>query len=318
MIDCISIFHKRKTHLLGLVFFLLSLFSLKAQEHFDARIISDSSRVMLGNKLSVKILITGVYFLKLDDIMSMDTLGNFRILEKKIVDSAGFPDAPITLEYICVNFEEGLKNLGPLSLTFEDYVYESNHILIDVYVPEESRPEDNNIFDIKDILDIITESWIWIWILIAVAIALIIGYIIYQKRSKDIEVKVEKIKIPSDAKALVALNDVEKERLWAKGNPKKYCSDLSEILRSFIEETSNYHAMEITTDELINMVKNDKKYKFSEDLKNALWQMDMVKFAKFAFEQEDYEKQLKYIRSYVLVIQNVNNIINENEENNNI
>jgi hypothetical protein len=80
---------------------------------------------------------------------------------------------------------------------------------------------------------------------------------------------------------------LEKKELWQHGEVKAYYSELTDIVRNYIEEAIDIPAMESTTSELIEGLKTasqKKKMKLSKETIDSLFvvlkQADLVKFAK--------------------------------------
>ena len=96
---------------------------------------------------------------------------------------------------------------------------------------------------------------------------------------------------PAHEIALEGLHRIESEKLWQQGFTKKYYSELTEIIRQYIERRFSINAMEQTTDEILlhfdaTLIAADIKEKLGFILRQA----DMVKFAKalpFPIENEN-------------------------------
>jgi len=99
-------------------------------------------------------------------------------------------------------------------------------------------------------------------------------------------VPTEKVKeiipeIPCHIIALERLEKLREQKLWQSGKLKMYHSEISEILRDYIEKRYNVNALEETTDEImyglrLHAIPNDVKEKLFQILTLA----DLVKFAK--------------------------------------
>ena len=86
-------------------------------------------------------------------------------------------------------------------------------------------------------------------------------------------------------KALRLLKELEARQLWQSGRIKEYYSELSDIVRIYLEERFSIPAMEQTTDELLALLKkqNDSRTELRKarpELKLILRTADLAKFAK--------------------------------------
>ena len=179
-------------------------------------------------------------------------------------------------------------------------------------------------YDIKDIAQVESPlgSW-WIYFLLLLAIA-VIGFFVYRfikKRQTREKVEVVVYKSPIE-KATSLLQQLETKELWQKGEVKSYYSELTEIARNYIEEEINIPAMESTTSELIEGLRNaakQKKLKLSAEtvsnLERVLMQADLVKFAKskpLDFEMEEDKKRIS--NSIITIHKSIPTVVEEDDE----
>ena len=143
---------------------------------------------------------------------------------------------------------------------------------------------------IKDIAPIIKVKYtfweIFRWILLGLAVAaLIVGIIYIVKRMKAhkpiIELHPEPV-IPPDERALKALEELRRKEMWQSGKVKEYYTELTDIVRNYLEEAWNINSTDMTSDETLEAYHDSKA--FNEGCEAKLRQMlrtaDMVKFAK--------------------------------------
>ena len=134
-------------------------------------------------------------------------------------------------------------------------------------------------FDIKEYMDYI---YIGLGILITLLLLSYFIYRWYQKRKGQHQE--EKIIIPpkkAHEKALEALHELKNKKLWQGGKIKLYYSELSDIIRSYIEDRYLVYALEHTTDEILQSFQHIECPQSSKiKLKQLLRLADLVKFAK--------------------------------------
>lgn len=166
-------------------------------------------------------------------------------------------------------------------------------------------------YDIKDIATVKSPIGNW-WIYLLVTIALIaLGFLIfYLLKNRKPKAKAEVIvyKTPIE-KATTLLQQLESKELWQKGAVKDYYSELTDIVRNYIEEEIKIPAMESTTSELIEGLRKaakQKKLKLSNDtvenLEKVLQQADLVKFAKVKPLDYEIEEDKKRISNTIVTI----------------
>ena len=159
--------------------------------------------------------------------------------------------------------------------------------------------------DIKDVKEPLTIPLDWKFILLIAFIVLIIFgaavflYLRYKKKKSMLPVKKKIIKIPAHVKALTALDNLDKEQLWQKGQVKEYHSNITGIVRNYFEDRFNLPALELTTTEQMHQLNRvSSAQKIVNETEQFLKNADLVKFAKFipiASVNEEMMKQAKDI-----------------------
>lgn len=129
------------------------------------------------------------------------------------------------------------------------------------------------------IIDFVKEYWPYIVGVLAI-IGILLWWFVLRKKSV-VEAPKEKPTPtrPADVIALEQLSVLEKKKLWQEGSYKLYHSELSDILRTYIEHRYNIMAMELTTDETLQGLKKLAPTE-KEKLTQLLVLADLVKFAK--------------------------------------
>lgn len=144
-------------------------------------------------------------------------------------------------------------------------------------------------FDIKPLLSV-NKSNTKLWkIILAILFVLVIGGLVYWflYRKKPLTEEEKVALLPPYDRALLELKKLENSRYLIQDEYKQYYSELTDIVRSYLEEDVKVSALESTTDELISKLEL-RKDAGELDLDNAtisqfkkiLQTADLVKFAK--------------------------------------
>ncbi|RKR14962.1 hypothetical protein CLV91_1044 [Maribacter vaceletii] len=144
-------------------------------------------------------------------------------------------------------------------------------------------------FDIKPLLSVDksnTKLWkIVLAILFVLLIAGLVYWFLYRKKPLTEEEKVALL--PPYDRALLELKKLENSRYLIQDEYKQYYSELTDIVRSYLEEDANVSALESTTDELISKLELrkdagelDLDHETISQFKKILQTADLVKFAK--------------------------------------
>lgn len=186
---------------------------------------------------------------------------------------------------------------------------------------EEVADDPQTIAGLKDIIDPAFVLWdyVWwmLWVVLAVAVAFggYYGYLFYQKHRPTAEAVVIKEKpLPAHVVALKALEELGEKKLWQEGQFKAFHTELTDILRRYIEDRYQAPAMESTTDEILEeLLELTMTQKSSyNNLKEVLQMADLVKFAKY--EPLPDENQMVYMNARLFVEQTKESVVETPEK----
>jgi hypothetical protein len=229
-----------------------------------------------------------------------DTIAQFEIL--KIAEAVGDKN---TREWAfrLITFDSGKVSIPPIPFSFTlsgdsgRRVASTNPIFLTIHGVT-IDPQG----DIKDIKPPINAPWKFedfLPYLVALAIlaAALLGYW-YYRRKKRARVEVTtfaKPSIPPTEAALKALHLLEDKKLWQQGKIKPYYSEVTEIIRRFLEDQYRLLALESTSDEIMVQLK------LLPDAQTLLKQFlsffttaDLVKFAKYHPTTTEHENELRW------------------------
>lgn len=205
-------------------------------------------------------------------------------------------------EYVISTYDIGDYEIPPVTVRYqagEDSVWkELTTEKIKITVESLKPSEAGNIRDIKLPLDIERD---WMRIIRFVAAGLIILLIvilvfIYVKRRKEGKTLIprrEKPKRPPHEIALDALEQLLHAELLEKGEFKQFYITISEIIRHYIEGRFFIIAIEMTTMQLIDIMRTAEIEKENIQLiEDFLMQCDLVKFAKYIPTPDENHKAI--------------------------
>jgi hypothetical protein len=225
-------------------------------------------------------------------------------------------------KYGLTQFDSGRYTIPSLKILINKKEYLSDSIQVEVANVQVDTLK-QKMYDIKDIVpadDGIGDWWKYLLVLLLIAgIGASIYWYIKKRQTKKIEEEIYKTPIE---KATSLLNNLEKKELWQQGEVKAYYSELTDIVRNYIEEAIEIPAMESTTSELIEglkMASKKKKMKLSketiENLFVVLKQADLVKFAKSKpMDFEITEDRKKIERAIVTLDKAIPVVVENNDE----
>lgn len=213
-------------------------------------------------------------------------------------------------------FKISFWDAGPNVVRTPDVVYElggitseytSNtgaQIFVDVPFQEQELSDSIDIAPIKPIIVEEKDITDFYPLFYAIGFLLLLPFIyfIYKKiinKPKEVVEEVEVI-LPAHEIALDKLGSLRESKLWQKGEVKAYQSELTYIIREYLENRYDIQALESSTDEIVKALK-DSNFDSSDesDLKTILQVADLVKFAKANPSEEIHEEFLNTAFSFV-------------------
>ena len=129
---------------------------------------------------------------------------------------------------------------------------------------------------------------------------LVLIWIYYFKKKKSVESRLA-ITLPPHIKALESLDRIKNQKLWQKGEVKEYYSQLSDTVRTYLEDRFQIPAMESVTKDIL---RDFKTFSWEDEtlldiLEDLLQLSDLVKFAKEDPLPSDNEMNLN--NAYIFV-----------------
>lgn len=224
-------------------------------------------------------------------------------------------------KYGLTQFDSGRYMIPSVKILINKKEYLSDSIQVEVANVQVDTLK-QKMYDIKDIVPAnegIGDWWKYLLVLLVIAgIGAFVYWYIKKRQQNKIEEEIYKTPIE---KATSLLNNLEKKELWQQGEVKAYYSELTDIVRNYIEEAIEIPAMESTTSELIEglkMASKKKKMKLSQETIDNLFvvlkQADLVKFAKSKPLDFEITEDRKKIERAIVTLDKAIPVVVENED----
>lgn len=243
----------------------------------------ETSQIRIGEQFSYQISVNEV-----DDVI----LPKLELKGLEVIDSAKVDTLSNMLiqKYIITGFDSGAFYIPQQQVFVKNQAYLTDSLLINVATVAIDTTKVKK-FPIKSIK---AEPYVFddfkIYIIILIAALVIIGFWIYwfviRKRKLQEEEPTYRALKPYE-EAMYKFNELDEKLLWQNNKVKEYYSELTEIIRGYIERELKVPALEKTTDEIVEALKdfNDAETIITSEetikkLKELLQEADLVKFAK--------------------------------------
>ena len=270
----------------SLIFFLFSFLSI-------AQVTSsiDSTSIKIGEQITYKIevetdTVNPVIFPEGQTFMPLEMIESYQ------PDTTKY-DAKYKLikKYGLTQFDSGKYVIPKQKIIIAGKTFATDSMLVEVndIVVDTTKQK---LYDVKPMIDVKKPSsnW-WLWLLLIIAIAAIIAFLVYWFvwRKKPLTEEEKIAQLPPYDRAKLALKQLDETKYLERAEIKEYYSELTFIIRKYLDEKVYDKALESTTDQLIdrlNILQEGNQIELSkDDIKNIeaiLKRADLVKFAKSA------------------------------------
>lgn len=279
----------------------------------------DKNRIIIGDQVKLLLEVECGSNDKVKFPLLPDSIAPFiEITERSKIDSvsAGVNRKKLFQEYTITSFDSGYHAIP--AFPFEIHTngltstVETNHLTLEVH----TLPKLDSLMQaLKGPIDIKAPyeapltfkeiaPWIFGTILVAGLLFLIWYALRKRKDNQPLFAIPQKPKEPAHVIALRELDRIKEEKIWQQGKTKLYYSELTTVLRQYINDRFDIQAMEQTSIETIAAFKYRRSLvdeKSFENLQRILTNADLVKFAKY--EPLPDENNMALVDSYFFVNQ---------------
>ena len=276
-----------------LLFFAFHLGSLNAQ-NIQIKSSLDTNMILIGEqtKLSVDLQYSkglDVYYSILKDTIVKE----IEILDLSIDTILDQDFEHYIINYTITSFDSGFYAIPQqiiINNKTEDTIL-GNALVFAVNTYQIDSANKSKFFDIKQPLDApwtlseFLDEYLSLMLMGVLLIILILVIFWYLKKRKQVEKPVVKEIVPKEAAHIIAireLNQLKEKKLWQSDRTKMYYVELTDILRNYLENRFRIAALEQTSFEILESIKNSQHLDNDQQkqLRQILSIADMAKFAK--------------------------------------
>ncbi|WP_299117369.1 hypothetical protein [uncultured Winogradskyella sp.] len=215
--------------------------------------------------------------------------------------------------YKLTQFDSGSYTIPRQKIIIDEKLFFTDSLRIDVNTIEVDTTK-QKLYDIKPIIEVEKSgsNW-WKWLLgtlVAIAlVAFLLWWFIW--RQKPLTEEEEIALLPPYDRAKLALQKLDESQYLIRSEVKEYYSELTLVIRKYLDEKVYDRSLESTTDELISrlqLLKEGNQFDFSKEtlnnLETILKRADLVKFAKSApdtalieMDRSTIEKEIESLKA---------------------
>jgi hypothetical protein len=267
--------------------YILLVFSVVAfaQQQPIVKAELDTTNIRIGEQFEFKITIQDTANVI---IPKLDTLIGIEVIEDKKIDTI---KNQLIKRYLLTSFDSGSYYIPQQQIFIRQRLHLTDSLLIAVATIAVDTTK-QKMFPIKAIQSEpyqFDDYKQYVWYVILALIVIAIGLVLYVVFKKKTATKAEIVipALPPFEEAIQKLQELDGKLLWQNNQVKKYYSELTEIVRGYIERELKVPALESTTDELVESLKDfnasqsiSTTKETIKKLRDLLREADLVKFAK--------------------------------------
>ena len=274
----------------------------------------DSAVILIGEQVHVTLSVTlnnSNHNTQFPQLESRQMITNsIEVLEAEATcDTSKTNNGSLTLSktYTITSFDDSVHYLPPFEISVDGKAYKTNNLALKVLTLDVDTLHPNQIFPPKTVQDnpFAWSEWslpFWLSVVTLILLALICYLYIRLKDNKPVIAKIRFVRrIPPHQKAMNAIQKIKSENIDASEDQKEYYTRLTDTLRTYLQERFGVNAMEMTSGEIIDKLKDVGDAEKYSELKQLLETADLVKFAKFSTMLNEKDRDM---RSVVEFIQN--------------
>jgi len=275
---------QNRTIVLSFFFALLSLFSFS-----QVKTSVDSTSIKIGAQVTYKIEVD-VDTTSLVIFPESQTFSPMEMIESYTIDTTKSKDRyNLIKKYGLTQFDSGRYTIPKQKVLIgsKEFYTDSLKVEIREVVVDTTK---QGLYDIKPIIKVEKSigNW-WKYLLLAILTIALVGFLLWWFiwRVKPLTEEEEIALLPPYDRAKLALKQLDESSYLQNENLKGYYSDLTFIIRKYLDEKVYDHALESTTDELVsrlNLLKDGNQIELSKEdirkIETILKRADLVKFAK--------------------------------------
>lgn len=249
----------------------------------------DSTSIKIGEQITYKIQVeidttNLVVFPEGQTFMPLEMIESYKIDTTKHDDKF-----QLIKKYGLTQFDSGSYTIPKQKIVIGDKTFFTDSLKIEVNNIEVDTTK-QGLYDIKPIIEVEKSgsNW-WKYLIIILLFLSIIGFLLYWFvwRKKPLTEAEQIALLPPYQRAKLALKKLEESDYLKQSELKEYYSELTLIVRKYLDEKVYDHSLESTTEELIDRLKLlkdgnqiDLSNETIKNLQTILRRADLVKFAK--------------------------------------
>ena len=271
---------------------ILALMAVDARADVIVENSCDSVRLWIGEQSKIYVSVTCNSDQRVDFPIISDTIiRNLEIVPPVVTDTQYVDHKKrmtVTRSYTVTSFDSALYYIRPFTVMVDSVPYSAESgmtLMVDMF--EVDTLNVDSFFGPKEIFEMPLEwqdvslSVYSLILLIILALGAVFLYMRWRDGKPIVRFVKKKPERPAHEVALEAFEDIRLKKLSHNDDPKQYYTELTDVLRLYVERRFGFNATEMTSDEIIGHLSDDGNREALNEMRELLQTADLAKFAKF-------------------------------------
>lgn len=281
---------------------LFSMVQIALAQQFTVSSQLDSASIQIGEQARLRLSVAQPTNLQVSIPILSDTITKgIEIVEMVKADTISLSDSRIQVnyDYLITSFDSGFYFIPSYTYAAAGDTLQTAPLGLSVTTVS-VNPETDDVKAIKPIMDAPFYwselfTWVGYFLLAFLVVSLIIFVLlkyVFKKKVPFIDQTPQPV-IPPHIVALEKLEEIKVQKIWQCGDIKVFYTQVTDVLRVYLEGRFGINAMELTSDEIMALVKKEPGLnEVRAALKDLLTLADLVKFAKMVPLENENERSL--------------------------
>ncbi len=230
------------------------------------------------------------------------------VLGMKDLDTVRLDDQRVRLSrvYTITSFDDTLYYLSPMEVKVDGKPYKaSGRYGLKVLTVEVDTLHPNQFFPPKGVQNnpFLWSEWaplFWLSLLILLLIAAVTYLYVRLRDNKPVITRIRFVRhVPPHQKAMIQISKIKGEHVDTGGDQKEYYTRLTDTLRVYLEERFGIKAMEMTTGEIVERLRQEEDQSKIDELRDLLETADLVKFAKHTALLNERDRNMASVVEFI-------------------
>ena len=295
----------RKRWSLFTILFLVQM-AVHAQVHIAAQ--TDKQQYLIGDYIRVQLTATGDSTFLYNWPLPQE-IATFEYITSGPVDTVhGANGWELHQEIVYSVYDSGSYYFPRVALSYKNIKnntsYQAYSDSLPFSVQSVAVDTTQAIRPIKDVMDVRVIDYTLLYYIGGFILLSLIGaaiYLIFFFRKKKVKPVAVVTPLSLYESTMLRLKQLDDKKLWQQDALKEYYSELTDIIRYYLEHRFGVHAMESTSDEILaQLYALPLAMQFQESIKFILYTADMAKFAKSKPLPDENMQAMQHAVAFVL------------------